>query len=121
MKIALAEYKAAPRRVDLGPKEAITLRAERGTEVRVEHGLVWITQAGEAASGSTTGASRSWNTLHGVRAPRRLRNSSATPLHGLRQRGDASRGGGARQDSRRGKRIRRTRSAVRAPWWQRGS
>ena len=47
MKIALAEYKAAPRRVDLGPKEAITLRAERGTEVRVEHGLVWITQAGD--------------------------------------------------------------------------
>lgn len=47
MNTPLTDYKAKPRHLELLPNEAVTVLAERGTEVRVEHGLVWITQEGD--------------------------------------------------------------------------
>lgn len=47
MKISLAEYKAHAKYLDLAPHEAVTVLAERGTEVRVDRGLVWLTQEGD--------------------------------------------------------------------------
>jgi predicted nucleic acid-binding Zn finger protein len=47
MNTPLTDYKAKPKHLELLPNEAVTVLAQRGTEVRVEHGLVWITQEGD--------------------------------------------------------------------------
>lgn len=47
MNTPIADYKREPRRLELAPNEAVSVIARRGTEVRVDRGLVWITQEGD--------------------------------------------------------------------------
>lgn len=47
MSTPIADYKREPRRLELAPNEAVSVIARRGTEVRVDRGLVWITQEGD--------------------------------------------------------------------------
>lgn len=47
MNKAITDYKSRPEQVELAPRQAITVRAHRGTEVRVVHGEAWITQEGD--------------------------------------------------------------------------
>jgi hypothetical protein len=46
MNSPVSDYKARARTIELTPDRALTIRAERGTEVRVLEGVVWITQEG---------------------------------------------------------------------------
>ncbi|MGQ0752419.1 MAG: DUF2917 domain-containing protein [Betaproteobacteria bacterium] len=43
----ITDYKARARLVKLSAREAVTITAHRGTEVRVIEGQVWITQEGD--------------------------------------------------------------------------
>lgn len=43
----ITDYKLHPRHIELAPREIVTVRAHRGTEVRVSSGPVWITQEGD--------------------------------------------------------------------------
>lgn len=47
MNTPTVDYKREPRRLELAPNEAVSVMAQRGTEVRVDRGLVWITQEGD--------------------------------------------------------------------------
>ena len=46
MATQLSDYKAHPRTLEVAPGHALTIEAERGTELRVLEGLVWLTQEG---------------------------------------------------------------------------
>lgn len=46
MATQLSDYKTRPRTLELAPDQALTIQAERGTELRVLEGLVWVTQEG---------------------------------------------------------------------------
>lgn len=43
----IIDYKARPKLVELAPDEALTIMADRGTEIRVVQGALWITQEGD--------------------------------------------------------------------------
>ena len=43
----ITDYKARPKHIDLAARQAVTVSAHRGTEVRVSGGEVWITQEGD--------------------------------------------------------------------------
>ena len=43
----IIDYKARPKLVELAPNEALTIMADRGTEIRVVQGALWITQEGD--------------------------------------------------------------------------
>lgn len=43
----IIDYKAQPKLVELAPHEALTIMADRGTEIRVVQGALWITQEGD--------------------------------------------------------------------------
>jgi hypothetical protein len=44
----IIDYKAQPKLVELAPHEAATIMADRGTEIRVVQGSLWITQEGDS-------------------------------------------------------------------------
>ena len=43
----ISGYKAIPQLIDLGPNQAIAVKAYRGTEVRSLQGELWVTQEGD--------------------------------------------------------------------------
>lgn len=47
MNTTVVDYKHSPGHLELAPNSAVSVIAERGTEVRVDQGLVWITQEGD--------------------------------------------------------------------------
>ena len=58
MKSPITDYKVEPQRVELAADEAVSVIAARGTEVRVDRGLVWITQEGDGDDYIVTAGSR---------------------------------------------------------------
>jgi hypothetical protein len=54
----ISDYKARPQRVEIAPRQAITVLAHRGTEIRVQHGQVWITQEGDGEDYIVAGGTR---------------------------------------------------------------
>jgi hypothetical protein len=54
----IIDYKARPKLVELAPHEAVTIMADRGTEIRVVQGALWITQEGNSEDHIVTAGTR---------------------------------------------------------------
>ncbi|MGQ0523538.1 MAG: DUF2917 domain-containing protein [Betaproteobacteria bacterium] len=54
----VTDYKARPKTVEIAPRQAITVLGHRGTEIRVQHGQVWITQEGDGEDYIVAGGTR---------------------------------------------------------------
>jgi hypothetical protein len=54
----IIDYKARPKLVELAPHEAVTIMADRGTQVRVLQGALWITQEGDSEDHIVTAGTR---------------------------------------------------------------
>ena len=54
----IIDYKTQPKLVELAPHEAVTVVADRGTEIRVVQGALWITQEGDSEDHIVTAGTR---------------------------------------------------------------
>ena len=59
----IIDYKAQPKPIALAGHEAVTIMADRGTQVRVLQGALWITQEGDSEDHIVTAETR-FNSAH---------------------------------------------------------
>lgn len=62
----IIDYKTQPKLVELAPHEAVTIMADRGTQVRVAQGALWITQEGDSEDHIVTAGTRFCSAHHGT-------------------------------------------------------